>query len=360
MSRDGFPVGLYVQALYDGGTVARFLKEWKLVTLPLLFLLAVSCYSVAQNSQCIFRGTVRIDGQIPAGVIQVELLKRDSSFVRQATYTSSSGTYSVNAFSNDGFQNGDRVLFRVIHNAEPFIARTRGEEPIFVGTELPNPPDSISLRDINLSNNHAPSAFNLLFPVDGAYILLEITNPPITFEWQNSTDADSGDTLFYSFRLYGSGVDTLVEMLDEPIVAMEIMPQLLPSRTYWWSAAVSDGMAEVASLDTFTFTTSDSILPVKEETFPQSQIPNQVILSQNYPNPFNPSTVICFQLPVSSFVTLKVYNVLGEEVATLVNEMEGAGYRTVEFDASKLPTGVYLYRLVAGEFTETKRLMLMK
>ena len=83
-------------------------------------------------------------------------------------------------------------------------------------------------------------------------------------------------------------------------------------------------------------------------------------LSQNFPNPFNPSTVIGYQLPANSLVTLKVYDVLGREVRTLVNEREGAGDHSITFNAADLPSGVYFYRLTAGSFVETKRLVVIK
>jgi len=80
----------------------------------------------------------------------------------------------------------------------------------------------------------------------------------------------------------------------------------------------------------------------------------------NYPNPFNPMTNIYFQLPSASFVSLKIYNLLGQEVMTLVNDKQDAGYHSVSFDASRLPSGVYIYRLKAGSFIESKKLLLLK
>ncbi len=98
--------------------------------------------------------------------------------------------------------------------------------------------------------------------------------------------------------------------------------------------------------------------------------PVQFSLEQNYPNPFNPSTTIEYNLPQGGFVTLKVYNILGKEVATLVNEQIDAGKHKVDFDASGLNSGVYFYKLLvadlqgkdgkAREFVETKKMILLK
>ncbi len=83
-------------------------------------------------------------------------------------------------------------------------------------------------------------------------------------------------------------------------------------------------------------------------------------LKQNYPNPFNPATVISYQLPEKSFVSLKVFNSLGEEVAALVNENKSAGKYEVNFDGKKLTSGVYIYRLTAGSFTQVRKMLLVK
>ncbi len=83
-------------------------------------------------------------------------------------------------------------------------------------------------------------------------------------------------------------------------------------------------------------------------------------LLQNYPNPFNPTTAIRFSLPVAGNVVLKVYNVLGKEVATLLNGFEKAGGKEVSFDASNLPSGMYIYTIKSGNFTSSKKMMLLK
>ncbi|MBS4035331.1 MAG: T9SS type A sorting domain-containing protein [Ignavibacterium sp.] len=89
-------------------------------------------------------------------------------------------------------------------------------------------------------------------------------------------------------------------------------------------------------------------------------VPAEFSLEQNYPNPFNPSTSIKYQVSSISQVTLKVYDVLGNEFATLVNEEKPAGVYEVEFDASKLSSGVYFYKLNVGSFNEIKKMVLTK
>jgi glucuronoarabinoxylan endo-1,4-beta-xylanase len=91
-----------------------------------------------------------------------------------------------------------------------------------------------------------------------------------------------------------------------------------------------------------------------------SQRPFIFSLSQNYPNPFNPSTVITYQLPTSSQVTLMVYDLLGRGIATLINEYQSAGSHSATFKAGNLPSGLYLCRLQSGTFTQTRKLLLLK
>jgi len=90
------------------------------------------------------------------------------------------------------------------------------------------------------------------------------------------------------------------------------------------------------------------------------EAPIEFALTQNYPNPFNPSTILSYSIPQSSFVTLKVYDIIGNEVATLVNETKSAGKYDVSFNASNLSNGVYLYSIKTDNFTSTKKMILMK
>jgi parallel beta-helix repeat protein len=92
----------------------------------------------------------------------------------------------------------------------------------------------------------------------------------------------------------------------------------------------------------------------------ESGVPAHYALSQNYPNPFNALTVIKYQLPVDGHVKLEVYNLFGQSVATLVDSKQQAGYRSVVWDASEVSSGLYFYRLTAGDFTQTRRMMVVK
>jgi len=106
------------------------------------------------------------------------------------------------------------------------------------------------------------------------------------------------------------------------------------------------------TMGTHPFTTDVNELP--------GSTPATFALEQNFPNPFNPSTKINFSLPVEGFVTLDVYNSIGQKVATLVNETKTAGTYAVDFNASDLTSGIYFYKISSGNFTETKKMILLK
>ena len=86
----------------------------------------------------------------------------------------------------------------------------------------------------------------------------------------------------------------------------------------------------------------------------------EYLLDQNYPNPFNPSTTIKYQIPEDGLVTLKIYDILGKEVKTLVNEQKATGRYEARFNASDLATGVYVYRLSVNDFVSVKKMLLIK
>ena len=98
----------------------------------------------------------------------------------------------------------------------------------------------------------------------------------------------------------------------------------------------------------------------KEISYKSAAVIKDYALAQNYPNPFNPATTITYQLPKSGSVTLKIFDILGNEVKTLVNEQKEMGRYTVQFDASSLASGMYVYRLRVNDYTSTKKMLLLK
>jgi len=115
--------------------------------------------------------------------------------------------------------------------------------------------------------------------------------------------------------------------------------------------------AQAVVVDTFGIVHTTVVTKVEKEG---TEIPTIFALAQNYPNPFNPETSIRFSIPQESFVTVKVFNTLGEEVVTLVNEAKTAGTYNVSFNAKSLTSGIYFYTIKANDFTSTKKMILMK
>ena len=89
-------------------------------------------------------------------------------------------------------------------------------------------------------------------------------------------------------------------------------------------------------------------------------LPDKFALDQNYPNPFNPVTMINYQLPMINHVELSIYNLLGQKISTLISERQQAGYYEVQWDASGFSSGVYYYRIIAGEFEQIRKMVLIR
>jgi hypothetical protein len=134
----------------------------------------------------------------------------------------------------------------------------------------------------------------------------------------------------------------------------KLFKSLLPNQAYFWrvKAHNAGGWGPFSVVRKFT----RDITGVAT----RPEVPGEFSLSQNFPNPFNPSTQIELALPKESRVTLDVYNLVGQLVASLVNETLSAGYHTITFNASALPSGLYLYRLTAGGTSFVKKMMLVK
>jgi hypothetical protein len=132
------------------------------------------------------------------------------------------------------------------------------------------------------------------------------------------------------------------------------------------AAGAQNGIDRLSAVSLFKYYSQlaqefyDSTFPIPVSANDEVQLPIKFELFQNYPNPFNPSTTIQYEIPELSLVTLKVYDVLGNEITTLVNEEKPAGNYEVEFDGNGLTSGIYFFRLQAGSFVETKKMLLIK
>ncbi len=169
---------------------------------------------------------------------------------------------------------------------------------------------------------------------------------------------------FSSLDIYGQYIDSSGnvkwESNGKPICIVEHLQD-------WAKAAsVNDGTAIVVWMDYRNNRTNVFAAKVDAEgiiTKAEDQgemLPSTPYLEQNYPNPFNPTTTIVYSIPEASFVELKIYDILGGEVATLVKENKLSGKHSLKFNASNLPSGIYFYRIVSGNFTTTKKLIILK
>jgi hypothetical protein len=127
------------------------------------------------------------------------------------------------------------------------------------------------------------------------------------------------------------------------------------SKTYYYRVAAVDYSGNIG-----TFSDELTVLNVLGVESNDDALPKAFELSQNFPNPFNPSTTIRFGVPRATFVSLKVYNELGQEVASLVSNEMPAGYHTVQWNAAGMPSGMYFYKMQSQDFVQTKKLLLMK
>ena len=207
-----------------------------------------------------------------------------------------------------------------------------------------------------LSNFHAPPVPGAISPVSGSNIT---TSNPV-FRWDSLTSFTS-----YDFMLRDSSSNPVLVVKDINLARLTYTgTPLRPGMRYNWQirsknpGGKTENWSEWSSVYYFT---AGSLTGINN-----NEIPGEFKLSQNYPNPFNPSSVISYEISKASFVRLKVYDLLGREVSSLVNEQKSPGKYSVTFSATALSSGIYFYRLDAVNsdgsvsFTDIKRMMLIK
>ncbi|MBK7377705.1 MAG: T9SS type A sorting domain-containing protein [Ignavibacteriales bacterium] len=214
----------------------------------------------------------------------------------------------------------------------------------------------IAIRGINLAVNELGSIeVDVIAPLDNHYYVgiwdeSGTMSPP--WDWVNDYSFWSGN--IGSQKIALSAAQNYTFIFDvKPTTSSETFNFSLYKRGWFFFYLGIDNIE-------FNLTTNGLEANSLAKEGDENLLPVQYEAFQNYPNPFNPVTQIKYSIPERSEVTLKVYNVLGKEVATLVNEEKEPGYYTVDFDGSNLASGMYIYRITAGSFIETRKMILMK
>jgi M6 family metalloprotease-like protein len=203
--------------------------------------------------------------------------------------------------------------------------------------------------------NQLPSKSYLISPAQNITVQLQRPVLNLNFSWTKSYDNDEADVVKYSLNLYNdNGENVTVNNIADTIVAANIMQQLKPATTYYFYITATDGYDKVSS-DTSYFRTADVVLSVKD---PQSAMSN--VLEQNYPNPFESNTTISFTISERSDVNLSVYDIYGNMVSNLVNNLLEQGKYTYNFNLGKLPNGVYYYKLRTDNYSDTRQMVIIR
>ncbi len=164
-------------------------------------------------------------------------------------------------------------------------------------------------------------------------------------------------TMFYNLRIAeDSSLSSIVFDTTSTDTTMQLDDSLTANTQYFWQVRAINIYGDTSNSLIANFTTG-TIVGIKDKA---DNKPNIFALYQNYPNPFNPTTTIKYTIPKTSFVTIRVFDVLGNEVAQLLNENKTTGDYKIEFNASHLASGIYFYRMQAGNFVSTKKLLLIK
>lgn len=207
--------------------------------------------------------------------------------------------------------------------------------------------------------NDPPGAFNLTSPPNDTTFAFSSTTPAVFCTWSQSFDPDL-DTVRYTVQL--DTVNTFNSPLfrDTSAGSNLSLRVLLPrvTREYYWRVKAKDGQDSVYSSQVrrFRVTFVTAVNEPKEKPAQEED----ATLEQNFPNPFNPSTNIVYTIPKAGYVRLAVFNLLGQEVASIFEGTQSAGTYEVTFDKAGLPTGIYFYRIQAPGFAETRKMVITK
>ncbi len=265
------------------------------------------------------------------------------------------------------------------------INNSDGEITVINASDKDNPVEITNW--LNLPN---PSPHNCDLTMDSKYLLAtdEVGSTPRLLKIWNIQNIFSTTlaTTWQPTGITGSRVHNVEIYGDYAVIAhysagirvVDISNPLTPTEVAWFDTDTASNSSSYrgtwgvfkfpsgkiigSDMSRGLYVVKTTISALTEVTNNSSNIPHEYKLSQNYPNPFNPSTKISYSIPKNSFVSIKVFDMLGREVATLLNENKPAGEFEINFNSSKfnLSSGIYLYKINAGEFSDTKKMILIK
>ncbi|HSP88774.1 MAG TPA: T9SS type A sorting domain-containing protein, partial [Ignavibacteriaceae bacterium] len=200
--------------------------------------------------------------------------------------------------------------------------------------------------------SEAEDKYNTIVPVELTSFSAKVDKRNVTLNWQTATEINNRGFEIERKLITGN------ESQWVTIGFREGFGTTTQAQNYFFGDDISDVSVSKISyrlkqIDfNGTFSYSDEI--------EVDVMPLEISLKQNYPNPFNPATIISFAIPSKEFVSLKVFNLLGQEVKTLINKELNEGNYNINFEAENLPSGIYIYKLSAGKFSETRKMMLIR
>lgn len=197
--------------------------------------------------------------------------------------------------------------------------------------------------------NDPPATFHLVSPQNESII----TDTLVTFQWTDAVDPENDDVM-YSLYIYIGTDTTKFENLTDNLITLHVQSYLENQISYFWHVQASDGLLNRESQETFSFLTDYLVTVLSTD-----QLPHEYQLLQNYPNPFNATTIIRYNLPQRTNITIMIYDLLGRKVRTLVKDSKNAGYLSVFWDGNNddgypVPGGIYFYRFFARSFSKAE------
>jgi hypothetical protein len=198
------------------------------------------------------------------------------------------------------------------------------------------------------------SSVRIQFTLPTILLSADNTALPCSFNSTSIYNARTGGFLDPANQLIITPIDSLIDLVLGITVA--VPSNALPGSYY------GTIICRMVSPDTASATVQfeASVIHIVNGVPLPKALPSSFGLAQNYPNPFNPGTIIGYNLPKSSHVKLAVYNMLGQQIAILIDGYQEAGYKSVKFEMNNIPSGVYIYRLTAGTYTDVKKMILIR